>query len=437
MPWQIALTAGMGTVFGLFLTGAPIFLCFLIAVLAGLLIVIGPAGFGMFASSLYETTANMSLTSLPLFILMGEILFRSGSIDVMLDAADKMVGRIRGRQLAVINILGAVFGALAGASAGVAAMLGRAAMPTMVARGYDAKLTAGTILAGAQLAPIIPPSLLAIIIGMLADVSIGDLLVSGTLPGLLLVLMFQGYISVLLRFKPHLAPPLAREAGQGIVLREWLWAWVRMAPFLILLTVLMGVIIVGIATPSEAAAISVVGAMVTAAIYRQLNWRMLWESLVATVQITVVLLAIMMTCKLFTQILAFTGSTVAVVKLVTSLDVGYYGMLFIMMAIPFVLCMFIDGIAVMLVVIPIFKPILTAFGYDPLWFWCLFMINLSLGGMTPPFGYSMFALKAVLPDMNMKDIYAACWPFVGVYVVAIAIFVIWPDIITWLPRAFK
>jgi tripartite ATP-independent transporter DctM subunit len=434
MSWQLVLIVGMAAMLVLLFSGAPVFLAFLIVVLCGALAIIGPASFGMFANSLFETTTSTGLATIPLFILMGEILMRSGSMDEMFDATDKLVGRIRGRQFVVINLISVLFGALAGAAMAVAAMMGRALMPSMVARGYDAKLSAGTILAGATLAPIIPPSLLAIIIGMLADVSIGQLLIAGTLPGLLLAVMFQAYISIAIYLKPGLVPPLEAEDARKVTAWERLIAVVRISPFVLLLAVLMLAILFGITTPSEAAGASVIGAIIVAALYRKLSWRMLLESLYATATVSAMIMAIMMTSKLFTQLLSFTGSTTEIVKLATSVDVGYFTMLFILMAIPFVMCMFIDSIAAMLVMIPIYKPLLVTYGFDPLWFWTLFLINISLGGMTPPFGYTMFAFKAVLPDMSMRQVYAACWPFVWIYLVGMAIIAAFPAIATWLPR---
>jgi tripartite ATP-independent transporter DctM subunit len=246
--------------------------------------------------------------------------------------------------------------------------------------------------------------------------------------------MFQAYISIAIRFNPGLVPPIEKEDARRVTMRERLVALLRISPFVLLLVALMLVILLGITTPSEAAGASVIGAMIVAAVYRKLSWRMLVESFYATATVSAMLLAIMMTSKLFTQLLSFTGSTTAIVKIATSVDVGYVGMLLIMMAIPFVMCMFIDSIAAMLVMIPIYKPLLVTFGFDPLWFWTLFLINISLGGMTPPFGYTMFAFKAVLPDMSMRQVYAACWPFVFIYLVGMAIIAAFPAIATWLPR---
>ena len=192
MEWYTTLILGMAILFVLFLSGAPIFLAFLAAILLGVYFVIGPAGFPLFANSVLDTATTTSLASIPLFILMGELLFRSGTMDVLFDSIDKLVGKVRGRQYVLVVVLSAVFGALSGVAMAVAAMLGRAIMPGMHDRGYDRSIAAGLIIGGASLAPIIPPSLLAIIVGSLADVSIAKLLIAGVIPGLFIRWDFLG-----------------------------------------------------------------------------------------------------------------------------------------------------------------------------------------------------------------------------------------------------
>ena len=206
MEWYTTLLLGIVILFALFLSGAPIFLAFLFAILVGVYVVIGPAGFPMFANSILDTASTTSLASIPLFILMGELLFRSGTMDVLFDSIDKLVGRIKGRQYVLVVVLSAVFGALSGVAMAVAAMLGRAIMPGMQDRGYNRDIAAGLIVGGASLAPIIPPSLLAIIVGSIADVSIAKLLIAGVIPGLLLGGIFLCYVFIRIAMDSSLAP---------------------------------------------------------------------------------------------------------------------------------------------------------------------------------------------------------------------------------------
>lgn len=434
MEWYTTLIVGMAILFVMFLSGAPIFLAFLAAILLGVYFVIGPAGFPLFANSVLDTATTTSLASIPLFILMGELLFRSGTMDVLFDSIDKLVGKVRGRQYVLVVVLSAVFGALSGVAMAVAAMLGRAIMPGMHDRGYDRSIAAGLIIGGASLAPIIPPSLLAIIVGSLADVSIAKLLIAGVIPGLFIGGIFLVYVFIRIGMNPSLAPGNVAGERAEVTPMEKLTAIVRIMPFLIVIFSVMGFIMLGIATPSESAATGVVGSLLTAAIYRKLSFRMISDSLMAAITVSAMILAIMAMSKMFTQLLAFTGATGELVNLVANLGYSPIVMLLVMLAVPFILCMFIDTIAVILLTVPIYQPVVTALEFDPVWFWLLFLVNITLGAITPPFGYTLFAFKAVVPDMSISQVYRATWPFVGLFLLGIALIVAFPAIATWLPN---
>ncbi|MGI9334306.1 MAG: TRAP transporter large permease, partial [Gammaproteobacteria bacterium] len=355
--------------------------------------------------------------------------------DVSFDSIDKLVGRVRGRQYVLVVVLSAVFGALSGVAMAVAAMLGRAIMPGMQARGYNREIAAGLIVGGASLAPIIPPSLLAIIVGSIADVSIAKLLVAGVLPGLLLGAIFLLYAFVRIALNAKLAPvSVAAERGDVTLLDQSV-AVARTVPFAIVIFSVMGFIMLGIATPSESAATGVVGALITAAIYRNLSLRMIWDSVMASITVSAMILTIMAMSKMFTQLLAFTGATGELVHLVANLGLSPLSMLVLMLAVPFVLCMFIDTIAVILLTIPIYQPVVNSLEFDPIWFWLLFLVNITLGAITPPFGYTLFAFKAVVPTMSIGDVYRATWPFVVLFLIGIAFVVTFPSIATWLPNS--
>lgn len=436
MEWYALLTVGLIFLFALFISGAPIFIAFLIVVLIGVATIIGPMGFPMLANSILETTTTGSLAAIPLFILMGEILFRSGAMEVLFSSVDTLVGKIKGRQYVLVVVLSAIFGALSGAAMAVAAMLGRAVMPGMIDRGYDKKISAGLILAGASLAPIIPPSLLAIIVGTLADVSISKLLIAGIVPGLVLSAIFFLYVFIRLRLDPSLAPKSVDPEHQNATAVNKFKACFRCTPFLLVIFSVMGLIMLGVATPSESAATGVLGAIITAAIYRKLTLSMVLESIKASVSITAVILVIMASSKMFTELLAFSGSSAALVKVIATLDWGWLAMFIVMMAVAFFLCMFIDTIAVMLLTIPIYQPIVNSLGFDPVWFWLLFLINITLGAITPPFGYTLFAFKAVVPDMSIGQIYRASWAFVFLFLTGLALMTAFPSIVTFVPNLF-
>ena len=433
MEWWAVLSGGLALLLAAFLTGAPIFIAFLIINLAGVLIVLGQPGFGMVANSIFETTNVAAMSAVPLFILMGELLFRSGAIDILFDSVDKLVGKVRGRQYVLCIVLSTIFGALSGAAMGVAAMMARTLYPGMMSRNYDSQLSIGSILAGASLAPIIPPSVLVIIIGTLADVSIAGLLIAGIVPGLMLSGMFLVYVFARVRMNPALAPVSATDVAPQVTVWEMVMAVLRVLPFAMIIFCVMGFILLGIATPSESAATGVLGALGTAAFYRKLTWKMISDAVGSAAYITSMILIIMASSKMFSQLLAFTGSTRELTGLITTLGYEPYVMLFIMMLIPFILCMFIDQIALMLVVIPIYQPLLATLGFDPIWFWLIMLLNVTVGGITPPFGYTMFAFKGSAPHVPLGDIFRATWPFVCIFLVGMTLIAAFPQLATWLP----
>ncbi|MEM7693891.1 MAG: TRAP transporter large permease [Pseudomonadota bacterium] len=421
MTWVVLLIGAIGLLLALLFTGMRVFAAFLVLNLAGVLVLMGPRGFGLFTNSLFETATSGSLATVALFVLMGEVLFRSGSVDVLFDGVDRLVGRVRGRLYVVTIALSTVFGALSGSAVAVAAVLGRSVLPSMCNRGYDTTRAAGTVLAGASLAPIIPPSLLAIIVGSLADVSIAGLLVAGILPGLLLA-------ALTLTFVLSRAAPDASEAKGGA-----LKGLLAIAPFLIVVGSVMGLILAGVATPSESAATGVFGALIVAAIHKRLSFKMLREALGGAALTTCVILVIVCAAKLFAQLLSFAGATRGLVTLIGDLGLGPDATFLLMMLIPFVLCMFIDQIAFMLLAVPIYVPLVALQGYDPIWFWTLFLINLTVGSLTPPFGYTLFALKGA-SGLSTREVFAAAWPVVGIFITGMVTLWLVPDIVTLLPR---
>jgi tripartite ATP-independent transporter DctM subunit len=431
-----ALIVGLVLLCAVLITGLPIYLGFLLLNLAGVAVFFGPAGAGMLANSMLESMSSLNMTLIPLFVLMGEVLFRSGAVDVVFESVDRLIGRIRGRLYVFTIALSTVFGALCGSAVAVVSMLGRTVLPAMVKRGYDIELSAAMIQGGASLAPIIPPSLLAVIIGSMAGVSISSLLIAGIAPGLLLALMSIGYAYWALWRNPRLAPSDdAPDAAPRISLTR---AFLQMLPFSIIIFSVLGVILLGVATPSEAAATGVLGSLATAAIYRRLSWRMVKDSVASTMRISTMILIIVATSVLFGQLLAFTGATARTVEWFTMLDLPPLVMFWLMMTVPFVLCMFIDQMAFMLVAIPIYTPLVESLNFDPIWFWTMFSINMTLASLTPPFGYTMFALRAAAPEIiTLKQVFDSSWPITWVFVLGMVIMTAVPQIVTFLPALLK
>ena len=411
--------------------GLPVFAGFLLIELIGLAAIFGVSGIGLFTNSIQSAGTSSSLTAIPLFVLMGEILFRSGAVSVLFDSVDKLVGGVRGRLFYLTMALSTVFGALSGSAAAVSAMLGKGLVPDMLERGYDKKMSATLIQTGASLAPIIPPSILVIIIGSIANVSIAKLLISGILPGLLVAALACGWIAYRVWRKPSVAPD-ATVASVGT--RQRVVAILRLLPFGLVIFCVMGLMLLGIATPTEAAASGVVGAILCAATYRKFSISMFFESLTATVSISVTILVIIIASMFFGQLLALTGATTQVIEYVSGLAVHPMIILVLIQIFSFLACMVLDATPYLLIAVPILDPIVKALGFDPTWFYLLFLMNLTVGNISPPFGFTMFALQAAASKYyTMREIFSAAWTAVVIMVAAMALIMIFPQIATWLP----
>jgi tripartite ATP-independent transporter DctM subunit len=304
-------------------------------------------------------------------------------------------------------------------------------------RGYDLRLSAGTILGGAALDPIIPPSILAVIVATLAQISTGKLLIAGILPGLLIAGMYVVYVLVRVRINPGLAPDVEAEVLERRSSGGPFLALVRMLPCAFIFFLVMGLVMLGVATPTEAAATGVFGALALALYYGGLSRRMVWDAMAAAARVSTLLLVIMSCAVMFSQLLTLTGAARALGEAVANLRLTGTMMLFLMMALPFVLFMFLDQVAIMLVLIPIYQPLLKLYGFDEIWFWTLFLIVTVTGSLTPPFGYTLFALKSAAPDVPLSEIFRASWPFVWIIVAAMAVMAVFPGIITFLPELMK
>lgn len=434
MSWWEVLVIALVLKMVLVITGMPVYLCFILIVGGAVAMFFGSAGYGMFVNSLYATGTSEALTTIPLFVLMGELLCRSGSIDVLFQAIDKLIGRVRGRQYHMTLILSAILGAPAGSGIAVAAMLGRSVMRPMLARGYDGRLTSSVILAGALLAPIIPPSVLAVIIGTIADVSISALLLAGIVPGLILTLLYIGGVAVQVYRDDSLAP------AETYVKYTWAQrgrALLDMVPFSIVIFVSIGLIMLDVATPSEAAALGVVSALLEAALRRALTLKLWLKSVGDSAILSAVILIIIATAILFSQILAYTGAIHALSEATATLKLPNWLLFALLMLVPFILCIFVDQVGIMMIVIPIYEPIIKIAGFDPVWFWLQFLIVMVIGAILPPFGYILFALKAAVPDVSMKTIYSSAWLVLGLSFLGMALFTIFPGLVTSVPAVLK
>jgi tripartite ATP-independent transporter DctM subunit len=433
MTWWVILLGAFGLILALFGSSLPIFACFLLANVVGVLAIMGLPGMGLFVSSILDTATTEALVAIPLYVLLGELLFRTGGVSTLYQALDRLIGAVRGRLYVVAIMLSSFLGAISGSAMASVAMLGRFVYPTMIARGCNTRLTIGTILAGATLDPIIPPSVLAIILATLANISIADFLIAGIMPGIVLAGGFALYAIIRSVLNPSLDARV-ESAGEGE--RDWrtvALSLLQIVPLCVIIFLVLGLILLGIAQPTEAAAVGIVGAVLMSSATGAISFDLIYRACRGAALTTATILVILACAKLFSQLLAFTGATAGLVSLVSELALDRWVMFVLMMAIVFVFCMFMDQLALMLIAVPVYTPIIAHFGFDPIWFWMLFLINITLGGITPPFGYTMFVFKSVARDVPLTEIYRAAWPIVVVALAGMALMTFVPEIVTWLP----
>ena len=433
MEWAYILILSIGGLLVLLSLNIPVAIAFLAIDIIGLLWVGGPDALVLITPSIYESVGSITLGAIPLFYLLGEILFQSKAVDIILDAVDKWIGKFRARLNIVAIGVGTVLGALSGAAMADAAVLGATLLPEMTRRGYDQKLGIGTILCAGSLGAVIPPSVLVVLIGSLANVSISQLLISGILPGLLLASIFLSYVVVRVRINPKLAPTYPTE---DISLSERLVAVVRTLPFVIIILLVLGLIMLGVATPTESAATGAIGAIIVVALYRRLSVEVIKKSAVATLRLSGMIFFIVAGSKAFSQFLAMSGATKGLMETIVNADLDSAIMFIIMQLIPFALGCFLDGISIIMIAIPVYIPVIEALNFSPVWFWLIFLLNLTAGGITPPFGLVLFTMKGAAPQVSIMDIYKAAIPFVFLIIFGMVLVAIFPQIALWLPGKF-
>ena len=429
-PWWLTLIAFFSLLLALMATGMPVAIAFALLNIAGLFMVKGTTGLLLLPGSVYRSVATFNLLAIPMFFLLGEVLFQSRVIGLTIDVMDRWIGRVRARLLFTSLGAGTLLATLSGAGMADTALLGTTLYPEMEKRGYERRISLGTLMSSGLLAAIIPPSALAVLVGSLAEVSIARLLIAGFVPGLMMATVYAIYIWVRVRLNPNLAPPyVAESVSWSLRLR----GVAEISPLGIIVLMVMGFIIFGVTTPSEAAATGAIGAFIVAALYRRLTFKVLKDSLYGTLYIGGMIFLIITGAVALGQLLALTGATRDFLDFIVELGLSAILLVIIVQLAVLVLGLFIDQLSIMLVAIPVLVPILGPLGIDPLWFWVLFLMNISIGAITPPFGMMLFALKGVVPQASMTDLYRASIPFVLLDIVAVGLVIAFPEIATWLP----
>jgi tripartite ATP-independent transporter DctM subunit len=421
----------------LLLIGLPVAIAFTLVNLVGVYVFWGGAiGLSQLILSIDSSVSTFVLVPVPMFILMGTVMFHSGVAYRMIDVLDQWLGRIAGR-LAVLAVgAGALFGTLTGVAMGSVAMLGATLVPDMERRGYARTLALGSVLASGSLAILIPPSALAVILASLGKFSVGKLLIGIIIPGVLLACVYAAYIVIRCTLQPSLAPPYVVQrtpvAGR---LRD---SVIYVIPPMSMVVVVIGTIFAGIATPTEAAAVGALMSFVLAAGYGKLTWPVIEKAVGSATSLSIKVLIVLTGSAAFSQLLSFSGVTPGITELAVKADLHPIVILILMQVVVMVLGMFIEQTAIVLVTIPIFMPIVSAMGWDPIWFGAIMMLNLEMATITPPFGLSLFVMKGIAPPgTTIGEVYRAALPFIALNIVVMALMILFPDIVLWLPAQMK
>jgi tripartite ATP-independent transporter DctM subunit len=435
MDWVTAAIVIFSLLSILFLIGVPVAFSFLFVNMVFAFVFWGVDGFPQMILSIHRSISLFSLVPLPLFILMGQVIFLSEISRNMMDAMDKWVGRLPGRLSLMAVAGGVLFATLSGSSMASTAMLGQTLLPEMEKKGYKAQMTLGPIMGSGCLAGMMPLSALAIVLATLAQISVGDFLLTIVGPGLLMAAIYAVYIIVRATLQPHLAPPYAVEKVP--LGRKLFLALKYIAPPSLIIISVIGIIMSGVATPTEAAAVGSLVCFILAFIYKGIRPDILKKAVLSTLKITVMMFMILSGATGFSEILAYTGATTNLVEMVTHLDLSPMGVLIAMQIILIVLGTFLESLAIMMITIPIYLPIIKTLGFDPYWFCAIFLINMELATISPPYGLVLFTMKGVAPNHTMNDIFRASIPFNILDILALVLVMVFPAIALWLPQLLK
>lgn len=444
MSYEFMTVAMFAVLIATIVTGLPLAYC-----LAGVATLFGlidngwnvAALFDMFANNCWGLMNNYVLVAIPLFILMAQLLDRSKVAEALFDALYIVLGGLKGGLGLAVVVVCTVFAATTGIIGASVVAMGLLATPALLKKGYQMEMTSGIVCSAGTLGILIPPSIMMVIYGGLTglkETSVGNLFAGAIFPGLLLAGLYFLYILLRCTINPKLGPPISREeAGQWSAGQKMVMTMKSLVPPLALILAVMGTILAGIATPTEAAGLGAAGAALLAVFNRKMTWQVIRDSSYATMKTTSMVMMLFIGGKFFSTVFLSMGGGDVVADLMLGSGLDRWVVLFIMMVIVFLMGMFIDWAAILLITVPIFMPIVLELEFDPLWFSLLMCVNLQTSFVTPPFGYALFYFAGVAPaGYTMMHIYKGIMPFVILQLIGLAILVFFPGLITWLPSIF-
>jgi tripartite ATP-independent transporter DctM subunit len=433
MSWPMASLLLLGGSMILLFMGMPVAFSFIAINLIGAALFLGgDAGVHQLVRNSIAAVVNFSLTPIPLFILMGEVLFHTGLAIKVIDGVERLIRQVPGRLAVVAVVAGTVFSAISGSTIATTAMLGSLMLPIMLARGYHPTMATGPIMAIGAVDMLIPPSALTVLLGSLSGISISKLLIGGVVPGLILSIAFVVYIVARVRANPALAPATPIEKLSGWARFDPLVRYVL--PLVSIFVVVIGAMAGGIATPTESAALGALATMALAAIYRALSINALTKALHGTISISGMILFIILGATTFSQILSFSGATEGIVSAIFGQQLSPLAILVGMMLLLIFLGIFVDQVSMMLITLPVFMPLVQRLEIDLIWFGVLYLICMQLGLLLPPHGLLLMTMRGVAPrQVGMADIFGAVVPYIVLSLVLLVTIIVFPAIATWLP----
>lgn len=426
-----------GGVLGLVLTGFPIgFVIGSVGLIFGYLLFGGDITFHILYTRLFSLSLNYPYLAVPLFTFMGVVLQYSGIVEELYETLYETLSGFRGGLAVVTIVFGTVLAACLGVITASVTILTLIAMAPMVKRGYDKSLAAGTVCAGGTLGILIPPSIMLVVYGPQAGLSVGKMFMAAFLPGLLLSSLYIAYIVIRCYLHPEVGPPISLEKRQVSSIQKISKLLRSLLPPVLLILAVLGTIFTGIAPPTEAAAMGSLAAVLLAIAYRKFSWRLVEHAAIETLRISAFVVLIAGMCYAFVGVFMSAGCGEVVSNVIMSVPGGRWASFAVVMLIVFLLGMFIEWIGIVFIIVPIFTPIIKALGFDPLWAGMMICINLQMAFLTPPMAMSIFVCRGTAPaelGITMNDIIKGVIPFVIIIMISLVLCTIFPQIITWLP----
>jgi len=404
----------------------------LVGVIGYAAVVSGKAALSVLSADLYDTFANYNLTVIPLFVFMGQVAFHAGISGRLFAAANSWLSSLKGGLAMATVGACAAFGAICGSGPATAATMAAVALPEMRRYKYDDALASGTVAAGGSLGMLIPPSVVFIVYGVLTEQSIGKLFISGIIPGLLVAVLFCGVIAVQCRLKPSIAPPAMR-----VPWRARFKSLLGVMETLVLFVFVMGGMFVGWFTPTEGAAVGAAGSVVVAAAGGNCSRKMLWQSAHETVRTSCMVLVIVAGATMFGHFLAVTGLPTHFAGWLAGLPLPPWAIIVLVIAFYLVAGCFVDALALILLTVPIFYPVVQKLGYDAIWFGVIIVVVTQMGVITPPVGVNAYVVSGIERSISLPTVFRGSLPFLFALAVACALLMIFPQLATWLPQIVR